>query len=134
MRDRQLVVVDSAFAQIRPSPWRQAVDLANMMLVLALRTDTRRVYDRAQVNFTDEEIVEAFAATRGLTMPSQLRRILRSQSHDVHAEFLQMLPYQLPPVRIQRWSMRRIALTVFVLAGAVLAGVMALQLVINNPL
>jgi hypothetical protein len=67
-------------------------------------------------------------------MPSQLRRILRSQSHDVHAEFLRMLPYQLPPVRIQRWSMRRIALTVFVLAGAALAGVMALQLVINNPL
>ena len=134
VRDGQLVVVDCAFAQIRPSPWRQAVDLANMMLVLALRTDTRRVYDRARVYFTDGEIVEAFAATRGLTMPSQLRRILRSQSHDVHAEFLRMLPYQLPPVRIQRWSMRRIALTVFVLAGAVLAGVMALQLVINNPI
>jgi serine/threonine-protein kinase RIO1 len=134
VRDGQLLVIDSAFAQVRPSPWRQAVDLANMMLVLALRTDTRRVYDRARIYFTDDEIVEAFAATRGLTMPSQLRRILRSQGHDVHAEFLQLLPYQLPPVRIQRWSVRRIALTVVVLTGTVLAAIMAIQLVINNPL
>jgi len=134
VRDGQLLVIDSAFAQVRPSPWRQAVDLANMMLVLALRTDTRRVYDRARIYFTDDEIVEAFAATRGLTMPSQLRRILRSQGHDVHAEFLQLLPYQLPPVRIQRWSVRRIALTVVVLTGTVLAAILAIQLVINNPL
>jgi serine/threonine-protein kinase RIO1 len=134
LRDGQLVVVDCAFAQIRPSPWRQAVDLANMMLVLALRTDTRRVYDRARVYFTDEEIVEAFAATRGLTMPSQLRQSLRNESHDIHAEFLQMLPYQLPPIRIQRWSIRRVVLTVFVLACVVIAGLMAAQLVINNPL
>jgi len=27
--------------QVRPSPWRQAVDLGNMMLVLAVRTDPR---------------------------------------------------------------------------------------------
>ena len=37
----------SRFAQVRPSPWRQAVDLANMMLVLAVRTDADRVYERA---------------------------------------------------------------------------------------
>ena len=48
VRDGQLLVIDSAFAQIRPSPWRQAVDLANMMLVLGLRTDARRVYDRTR--------------------------------------------------------------------------------------
>ena len=40
-------LIDVAFVQVRPSPWRQAVDLANMMLVLAVRTDAERVYDRA---------------------------------------------------------------------------------------
>ena len=134
VRNGRLLVIDSAFAQVRPSPWRQAVDLANMMLVLALRTDARRVYDRARMYFEDGEIVEAFAATRGLTMPSQLRRILRSQGHDVHVEFLEMLPYQLPPVRIQRWSIRRVALTSLVLSGGALAAVMALQLLTSNPL
>jgi serine/threonine-protein kinase RIO1/membrane-associated phospholipid phosphatase len=134
VRDGRLLVIDSAFAEVRPSPWRQAVDLANMMLVLALRTDPRRVYDRARLQFTDDEIVEAFAATRGLTMPSQLRRILRSQGHDVHGEFLQMLPYRLAPVRIQRWSVRRVGLTVTVVVFGVLAGLMAVQLLISSPL
>ena len=35
--DGHLVVIDVAFAQVRPSPWREAVDLANMMHVLAVR-------------------------------------------------------------------------------------------------
>ena len=33
----ELQVIDVSGLQIRPSPWREAVDLANMMLVLALR-------------------------------------------------------------------------------------------------
>jgi tRNA A-37 threonylcarbamoyl transferase component Bud32 len=70
VRDGTLFLIDSAFAEVRPSPWRQAVDLANMMLVLALRTDAARVYRRARLHFSDEEIAEAFAATRGLTMPA----------------------------------------------------------------
>ena len=44
VRDGHLLVIDVAFAQVRPSPWREAVDLANMMLVLAVRTDAERVY------------------------------------------------------------------------------------------
>ena len=47
VQDGRLVLIDTAFAQVRPSPWRQAVDLANMMLVLAVRTDTERVYQHA---------------------------------------------------------------------------------------
>ncbi|HEX2819602.1 MAG TPA: hypothetical protein VHO07_05485, partial [Streptosporangiaceae bacterium] len=47
VRDGQLLLIDVAFAQVRPSPWRQAVDLGNMMLVLAVRTDPARVYQRA---------------------------------------------------------------------------------------
>ena len=52
VRDGHLAVIDVAFAQVRPSPWRQAVDLANMMLVLAVRTDADRVYGRALAVFT----------------------------------------------------------------------------------
>ena len=58
------LVIDVAFAQVRPSPWREAVDLANMMLVLAVRTDAERVYQRALAVFTPDEIAEAFAAAR----------------------------------------------------------------------
>ena len=110
VRDGTLFVIDSAFAEVRPSPWRQAVDLANMMLVLGLRTDAERVYRRARLQFSEEEIAEAFAATRGLTMPSQLRRMLRQQGRDLHGDFLRLLPYRLPPVRIQRWTWRRVGL------------------------
>jgi membrane-associated phospholipid phosphatase/tRNA A-37 threonylcarbamoyl transferase component Bud32 len=128
VRDGALVVIDTAFAEVRPSPWRQAVDLANMMLVLALRTDAERVYRRARVHFTDAEIAEAFAATRGLTMPSQLRRLLRQQGRDLHADFLRLLPYRLTPVRIQRWSWRRAVLTLATLC----AGFVVIALVLSN--
>ncbi|PWW22583.1 PAP2 superfamily protein [Geodermatophilus normandii] len=124
VRDGTLFLIDSAFAEIRPSPWRQAVDLANMLLVLALRTDAATVYARARLQFSDEEIAEAFAATRGLTMPSQLRRMLRAQGRDLHKEFLDLLPYRLPPVRIQRWTWRRAGLSlVTVVALLVTVGV-----------
>ena len=47
VRSGELLLIDVAFVQVRPSPWRQAVDLGNMMLVLAVRTDPQRVYQRA---------------------------------------------------------------------------------------
>ena len=130
VRDGMLFVIDTAFAEVRPSPWRQAVDLANMMLVLGLRTSAEQVYARARRQFSDEEIAEAFAATRGLTMPSQLRRLLRQQGRDLHGDFLRLLPYRLPPVRIQRWTWRRVVLTLTTL----IAGALALALIIANLL
>ena len=131
--DGRLVIIDTAFAEVRPSPWRQAVDLANMMLVLGLRTDAETVYQRARRQFSEEEIAEAFAATRGLTMPTQLRRLLRQRGRDLHAQFLELLPYRLPPVRIQLFSWRRVLLTIATLFGAVL-GVMILISVLGQPL
>jgi membrane-associated phospholipid phosphatase/tRNA A-37 threonylcarbamoyl transferase component Bud32 len=130
VRDGTLFVIDTAFAEVRPSPWRQAVDLANMMLVLGLRTSAEQVYRRARLQFSDEEIAEAFAATRGLTMPSQLRRMLRQQGRDLHGDFLRLLPYRLPPVRIQRWTWRRVVLTLATLVG----GAIALSLLMGNLL
>jgi tRNA A-37 threonylcarbamoyl transferase component Bud32/membrane-associated phospholipid phosphatase len=134
VRDRRLLLIDPAFTEVRPSPWRQAVDLGNMMLVLALRSDARQVYERARLRFSDDEIAEAFAATRGLTMPSQLRRLMRQQGRDLHAEFVQLLPVRLPPVRIQRWSWRRVALTAAVLVGAFIAIQIAINILIQPVL
>jgi len=133
VRDGRLLVIDSAFAEVRPSPWRQAVDLANMMLVLALRTDPERVYARARIQFSDDEIAEAFAATRGLTMPSQLRRLIRAQGRDLHEEFKRLLPAPVTPIAIQRWSWRRVALWVGVLL-ALLLGVSIVIPLLGGPL
>jgi tRNA A-37 threonylcarbamoyl transferase component Bud32 len=117
VRDGRLYLIDVFFTEVRPSPWRQGVDLANMLLVLALRSDPKRVYDRALRQFGVEEISEAFAATRGLTMPSQLRRMLRAQGRDLHDEFLRLLPEPPKPIAIQRFTLRRIGLTLAVLIG-----------------
>jgi hypothetical protein len=105
-----MLLIDVAFVQARPSPWRQAVDLANMMLCLALRSSPERVYQRALGQFSVEEITEGFAAARGLALPSQLRRMLRAQGRDLHAEFTRLLPTPPQPVSIQRWSWRRVGL------------------------
>ena len=110
VRDGRMLLIDVAFVQTRPSPWRQAVDLANMMLCLALRSDPERVYERALRQFTVDEVSEGFAAARGLALPSQLRHLLRDQGRDLHAEFVRLLPAPPRPIRIQRWSIRRIAL------------------------
>jgi membrane-associated phospholipid phosphatase/tRNA A-37 threonylcarbamoyl transferase component Bud32 len=134
VREGTLLVIDTAFAEVRPSPWRQAVDLANMMLVLGLRTSAEQVYERARRQFTDEEIAEAFAATRGLTMPSQLRRMLRQQGKDLHGDFLKLLPYRLPPIRIQRWTWRRAVLTVATLFGGGLALAFIIAGLLGAPL
>jgi membrane-associated phospholipid phosphatase/tRNA A-37 threonylcarbamoyl transferase component Bud32 len=133
VRNGTLYLIDSAFAEIRPSPWRQAVDLANMLLVLALRTDAERVYARARLQFSDEELAEAFAATRGLTMPSQLRRMLRAQGRDLHRDFLELLPYRLPPVRIQRWTWRRAGLSLVTALALALFVAVAVNL-LGSPL
>ena len=64
---------------MRPSPWRQAVDLGNMMLVLAVRTDPARVYRQALNYFTAAELAEAFAATRGVASPTHWSRPPRTR-------------------------------------------------------
>jgi tRNA A-37 threonylcarbamoyl transferase component Bud32/membrane-associated phospholipid phosphatase len=120
VRDGRMLLIDVAFVEVRPTPWRQAVDLANMMLCLALRSSAQQVHERALRQFSVDEISEGFAAARGLALPSQLRRMLREQGRDLHGEFLQLLPRRPRPIRIQRWSARRIGLLLLVVPLAVL--------------
>jgi tRNA A-37 threonylcarbamoyl transferase component Bud32/membrane-associated phospholipid phosphatase len=111
----QLKLIDVFFVQVRPSPWRQAVDLGNMMLVLALRSEARAVYEAAMRSFTPDELAEAIAATRGVASPTQLRQHLRRDGRDLLTEFRSMAPTR-RPIPLQRWSLRRVALIVFSLA------------------
>jgi tRNA A-37 threonylcarbamoyl transferase component Bud32 len=115
VRQGRMLLIDVAFVQAHPSPWRQAVDLANMMLCLALRSTPELVHERALRQFSVEEITEGFAATRGLTMPSQLRHMLREEGRDLHTDFLELLPERARPIAIQRWSIRRVGLAVLTL-------------------
>jgi tRNA A-37 threonylcarbamoyl transferase component Bud32/membrane-associated phospholipid phosphatase len=124
VRDGHVLLIDVAFAELRPTPWRQAVDLANMMLCLALRSSPQQVYDRALRQFTVEEISEAFAAARGLALPSQLRRALRTEGRGLQEEFLRLLPERPPPIRVQRWTLRRISVA---LVAVVVVALLALN-------
>jgi len=115
VRAGQLLLIDVAFAQVRPSPWRQAVDLGNMMLVLAVRTDPGRVYRQALNYFTEAELAEAFAATRGVASPTQLRAFMKRDPRDLLAEFRALAPPR-RPIALQRWSVRRVTLAAVMLA------------------
>jgi membrane-associated phospholipid phosphatase/tRNA A-37 threonylcarbamoyl transferase component Bud32 len=126
LRNNRIVLIDVAFGTVRPSPWRQAVDLANMMVILALRASPKLVYERALRQFAPEDIGEAFAATRSVTLPSQSRSSLalvkRETGRDIVEEFRSLAP-STEPISIQRWSPRRVRLT----AGALLGGLLLIS-------
>jgi membrane-associated phospholipid phosphatase/tRNA A-37 threonylcarbamoyl transferase component Bud32 len=126
VRDGELLLIDVFFVQVRPSPWRQAVDLGNMMLVLAVRTDPQRVYQRALTYFTEAELSEAFAATRGVASPTQLRAFMKRDPRDLLGEFRKLAP-QRRPIVLQRWSIRRVSLAVGMLAAITFAVVQGAQ-------
>ena len=124
--DGHLQVIDVSGLEVRPSPWRQAVDLANMMLVMALRTDAPRVYEVALEYFTPDDVAEAFAAAQGMAIPTELQRYLKEDSRDLIAEFRALAPPR-PPISIQRWSSRRIGLTVSVVGGSLVLAIWSLS-------
>ncbi len=115
VRSGELLLIDVAFVQVLPSPWRQAVNLGNMMLVLAVRTDPERVYRQALSYFTPAELSEAFAATRGVASPTQLRAFMKRDPRDLLGTFRALAPPR-KPIVLQRWSIRRVALAVAMLA------------------
>ncbi len=134
VHDGHLVVIDVAFAQVRPSPWREAVDLANMMLVLAVRTDADRVYGRALAFFTPSEIAEAFAATRGIASPTQLRAAMKQDGRDLVTHFRVQAPER-RPVSMQLWGIRRVLLVLALVAVLVvtLLGVFSMFTPVQLP-
>lgn len=116
----ELRLIDVFFVQVRPTPWRQAVDLGNMMLVLALRSDPATVYEAALRYFSPDDLAEAFAATRGVASPTQLRQHLKRDGRDLLTAFRSMAPAR-RPIPVQRWSLRRVVLIVASFLGLTLA-------------
>ena len=123
IKDGEVRLIDVAFGTIRPTPWRQSVDLANMMIILALRSDADLVYERALRFFAPGDIAEAFAATRSVTVPSQSRSSLkvfaRAEGVDLIERFRELAPPR-EPIAIQRWNVRRILLAAGVGFGNIL--------------
>src|SRR5207244_980426 len=68
----------------------------------------------------EAEISEGFAAARGLALPSQLRRALRTESRDLQGEFLRLLPTRPLPIKVQRWTPRRVLLWIALVLGVFL--------------
>jgi tRNA A-37 threonylcarbamoyl transferase component Bud32 len=120
----RLHLVDLSFAELRATPWRQAVDLGTMLLCLALYAGPERALQAAERSFTADEIAEALAATRSVTIPAQLRSLLRRDAPDLAEQLRSMVPDH-PPIAIQRWSAARVALT-GVTAAACVAAVLLL--------
>jgi hypothetical protein len=116
VRDGHLQLVDVSALEVRPSPWRQAVDLSNMLLVLALRTDPERVYARATKVFTPDEIAEACASAVGLTIPTELQAKLKADGRPLLKRFREQAPAR-APISIQRWSTQRLTLTAAAAVG-----------------
>jgi tRNA A-37 threonylcarbamoyl transferase component Bud32 len=125
VQDGHVRLIDTFLTEVHASPWRQAIDLANMMLVLALGASPERVYQRALRQFTVDDITEAFAVRQGRAMPSQVRQLLSARAADLHAQFIRLLPSPPRPIRTQRWTARRLGL------GA--AMVLLLVLLALNP-
>jgi hypothetical protein len=97
-------------------------------LSLALCSTPERVYERAVLQFSPDDIAEAFAACRSATIPAELRAKLRADGRDLHARFCALAPAR-RPVPIQRWTPRRAALTIaLALGAAALLALVALNL------
>lgn len=126
VQGERVLLIDVAFAAVRPTPWRQAVDLANMMLTLALAASPERVYAEAVRHFAPDDIAEAFAASRSITVPNQLRARLKADGRDLAGAFRRLAPER-APVPIQLWSVRRVGLTL----GLVLLALVAFATVVS---
>jgi len=119
VRDGHLQLIDVSGLQVRPTPWRQAVDLANMMLTLALSSDPDRAYERATKIFSPEDVAEAMASAQGLAIPTQVSAKLKEDGRPILERFRELAPAR-PPVSIQVWSVRRVAITAAAVAGTLM--------------
>jgi hypothetical protein len=123
----RLQLVDVSGLEVRPTPWRQAVDLANMMLTLAVQTDSERVYERATSVFAPDEIAEAFACAVGMAVPTELSGRLKRDPRPIVSRFRALAPPH-EPVSIQTWDVRRVGLTL----GTAVGGLVLLAMAIDS--
>jgi hypothetical protein len=77
------------------------------------------VYRQALVYFSAEEVAEAMAASRSVTVPTELRARLRADGRDLAGALGDLAPAR-SPVAVQLWDLRRVFVTFCVLAGTAL--------------
>ena len=92
VREGRVHLIDVSFAEVRPTPWRQAVDLANMMLVLAPRSSREQVYQRARLQFSTTRSPRRSPPPAASPCPPSSAGPCASQGRDLHAGFLRLLP------------------------------------------
>ena len=85
------------------------------MLTLALASSPEHVYDRALNVFAADDVAEAFAACRSITVPSQSRCLIRADGRDLIRRFRQLAPPR-RPIPVQLWDIKRAAVTAGLLA------------------
>ena len=92
------------------------------------------MYRRALNYFTGAELAEAFAATRGVASPTQLRAFMKRDPRDLLAEFRTLAP-QRRPIVLQRWSVRRVTLAAVMLALFAVPAIFGIGLLLpaSNP-
>ena len=71
------------------------------------------------MQFSPDDIAEGFAATHGITVPTQLRQKMKEDGRDLIAEFRALAPDR-EKISIQRWSARRVGLALGVFFGGLL--------------
>jgi hypothetical protein len=92
-----------------------------MILTLSLRIDPATVLGEARQVFSETELSEAFAATRGVTLPRELQQRIK----DGHPGLVGWYRGQLAehaPIPIQRWTPRRVSALIATTSLAVAAG------------
>src|SRR5262249_50901815 len=75
---------------------------------------------------TDAGPDETSAATRGVASPTRLRAFMKKDPRALPGEFRALAPPR-PPIALQRWSLRRVALAAAMLGAIVLAAVVGGQ-------
>jgi hypothetical protein len=91
----------------------KALLAGDLVAVIALSAGAEQAALAVLKYITEVEIGEAFAATRGVASPTQLRAALKRDDRDP-LEFRELAPER-RPVAIQRWSVRRFVLRLSVL-------------------
>ena len=133
VRDGQILLIDVAFVAGPPEPVAPSRRPGQHDAVPGVTVrSTNSSTSGHCAGSASPRSAEAFAAARGLALPSQLRHMLRDQGRDLHAEFLDLLPARPKPIRIQRWSARRLALLMLMVPAAILLAVAFRTVLVNT--
>jgi hypothetical protein len=97
-----------------------------------VRSDPQRVYRRALAYFTEAELAEAFAATRGVASPTQLRAFMKRDPRYLLGEFRALAPPR-QLIILQRWSARRVTLAAATLAVIAAAAYITVTAFVPGP-